>query len=139
MRKLEALTAATFTTGRFKLTPEQMQRRRYVVKVVDAEQLIVEPKGEINFKRGEIIETDIEIGKGNNTLRPLDEDVAETSPAPSQASAPAAVGAPSTTDQSGTVTVDSAGGASGDPDDPLAHVDDAPPGAVSEKGGRKRK
>lgn len=120
MHKIEALTAVSFTSGRFKLTEEQYRRRRYAVTVVDKDELVVEPKpqGQISFKRGEIVETDVKIAKGTTILRLVDEPMpALESPnelEPSASTDPAA---------GGSDAIDPVGAEVGNSDDPLASID----------------
>lgn len=61
MKKYLALQAVTFKAGRFALTAEQFARRRYVVVPVGGN--VYEPKAEISFKAGEIVETDLDVPK----------------------------------------------------------------------------
>lgn len=70
MKKFEVLMPVSLRNGTFKLTPEQFRRREAVVNVLNAKERIVEPKagGEISFKRGEIIEADVDVPKGNTSL-----------------------------------------------------------------------
>lgn len=138
MRRYKALQAVTFRNGQFKLTPEQFARRQYVVNLLDKDELIVEPgkSGEISFKAGELITTDIQIEKGQgHALEALDgEPVAAA--APSQASVPADAGEASTTAESSPVaeTQDAAPGS----EDPLAGIDETPPPAGDQRSTPRR-
>lgn len=131
MRKIEALTAVTLTSGRFKLTPEQYQRRRHVVNVLDKDALIVEPKpsggqpGQISFKRGEVFESDLDIGKSSTHLCFVEAEVPAAPNEPASAAVKAGDSEPAATDGPETQS------------DPLASLDvDAP--AVDKSSGGKR-
>lgn len=69
MQKFTVLAPVTFKTGHFRLTPEQLARRKHVVRIVDG---IAEPIHEVSFKAGEIVETDLDIPKGlHSKLEPI--------------------------------------------------------------------
>jgi hypothetical protein len=137
MKKYEVLKAVTFETGRYKLTDEQLARRRHVVKIVDKKANMVEPKPQISFKKGETIETDLEVTKG--MLGVLLDPVAGTVLPPALAVAP--VPAADSSKVSPPAPPHAPGGeattAAEDPlplqtsrpsiDDPLAGIPDAPP------------
>ena len=61
MQKFTVLAPVTFKTGHFRLTPEQLARRKHVVRVDESG--IAQPIAEISFKVGEVIETDIDVPK----------------------------------------------------------------------------
>lgn len=144
MRKIEALTAVSFPSGRFKLTPEQYRRRQHAVKLLDADQLIVEPKmeGQINFKRGEIIETDVTFGKNSTNLRLVDDATAvevPNAPAQSAGTAPAA-GDSAPTESPAAHDTKTEPVEEGSDAGPLASLDvDAPPDATTDKPKRGRR
>lgn len=133
MRQFELLQAMTFRSGRFKLTPEQYRRRKHVTKLVDADQLIVEPNPDISFKIGEVIETDLDVPRAiESKLRPLAPEL----PAAESESKPVEPEVSASTDLAagGSNDVEPAASKAGDTDDPLANLDiggDSPSSAVA--------
>lgn len=138
MHKYKVLQAVTFRAGRFKLSPEQFDRRRHIVNVLDSDSVIVEPRGEICFKRGETVETDIDVTKAMLAhLCPLTpENPAndnEPRPSPTVESTAPAAGAKDESPDDGTANAGESGPSSqqsASADDPLADVDiggSAPP------------
>lgn len=75
MQKYIVRKALQAEGGRFRLTEEQFANRRYVVKVIDEKNRIVEPRaGGIGFKVGEIVETDMPVDKAMfASLEPYEE------------------------------------------------------------------
>lgn len=125
MRQYELLQAMTFRSGRFKLTPEQYRRRKHVTKLVDAEQLIVEPNPDISFKVGEVVETDLDVPRAiESKLRPLapEQPADESKPTESKPAEPAASASTDPVD-GGSDASDPAGAEGGSADDPLANID----------------
>jgi hypothetical protein len=144
MRQYELLQAMTFRSGRFKLTPEQYRRRKHVTKLLDPEQLIVEPNPDISFKIGEVIETDLDVPRAiESKLRPLAPELpaAESEPAGSKPVEPE-VSASTDPAAGGSNESEPAAAKAGDTDDPLASLDiggDSQSGAVTadQKAGRR--
>lgn len=96
MNRYEIQVPVTFKIGRFRLTAEQYRRRKHVVRLLDEHALLVEPITEISFKRGEVIETDLEMPKTLGAqVRALTEESAAPAAVPA-AEPPAAESADST-------------------------------------------
>lgn len=126
MRQFEMLEAMTFKHGRFKLTAEQLANRRYVVRPLgEPSDLVVEPITEISFKRGEIIETDLDVPRAlESKMRPWAPELPATESQSGESKlVEPKVSASTDLAAGGSNENEPAAAKSSDTDDPLANLD----------------
>lgn len=78
MNKFEVLGPVTLRNVKVRLTAAQLADRMHVVRSVEGADTLYEPIVEVSFKKGEVIEVDMDVPKSMyGRLRPLEDSSSE--------------------------------------------------------------